>query len=55
MVTEGVPYEKIADEMGYKSEKIVRNRKYKCKEALIEMIKADPDYRLLSASRDKKA
>lgn len=51
MVTDGVPYEKIAKEMGYKSEKIVRNRKYKCKESLIEMIKADPDYQRLMNQR----
>jgi RNA polymerase sigma factor (sigma-70 family) len=44
MVTEGIPYEKIAEIMGYKSEKIVRNQKYKCKETLIQLIKSDPEY-----------
>jgi RNA polymerase sigma factor (sigma-70 family) len=44
MVTEGIPYEEIAEIMGYKSEKIVRNQKYKCKETLIQLIKNDPEY-----------
>jgi RNA polymerase sigma factor (sigma-70 family) len=44
LVTEGIPYEKIAEIMGYKSEKIVRNQKYKCKETLIQLIKNDPEY-----------
>lgn len=47
MVTEKIPYDKIALELGYKSEKIVRNKKYKCKEMLIKMIKADPEYQQL--------
>lgn len=41
---DNVPYEEIAKIMGYKSEKIVRNKKYKCKEALIKMIREDPEY-----------
>jgi len=45
MTFDNIPYDKIAGEMGYKSEKIVRNKKYKCKEALIKMIKEDPDYK----------
>lgn len=44
MTIEKIPYEKIALELGYKSEKIVRNKKYKCKEYLIKMIKSDPEY-----------
>jgi RNA polymerase sigma factor (sigma-70 family) len=44
MVTEGKSYEEIAKTMGYKSEKIVRNQKYKCKETLIQLIKSDPEY-----------
>ena len=44
MVTEGISYEEIAKTMGYKSEKIVRNQKYKCKETLIQLIKSDPEY-----------
>ena len=53
MATDGIPYETIAKEMGYKSEKIVRNRKYKCKESLIEMIKSDPDYQKLMEQRKR--
>jgi RNA polymerase sigma factor (sigma-70 family) len=45
MSLNGVPYEEIAEKMEYKSEKIVRNKKYKCKEALIKMIKEDPEYK----------
>jgi RNA polymerase sigma factor (sigma-70 family) len=44
MIADKIPYEKIAIELGYKSEKIVRNKKYKCKEYLIKMIKSDPEY-----------
>jgi RNA polymerase sigma factor (sigma-70 family) len=44
LVTEGISYDEIAKKMGYKSEKIVRNKKYKCKETLIKMIKDDPEY-----------
>lgn len=44
LISDGLSYEEIAQEMGYKSEKIVRNKKYKCKEALIKMIKADREY-----------
>jgi RNA polymerase sigma factor (sigma-70 family) len=44
LISEGLPYEQIAEQLGYKSEKIVRNKKYKCKEALIKMIKDDPEY-----------
>ena len=47
LISENVPYPKIAEEMGYKSEKIVRNKKYKCKETLIKMIKSDPEYKNL--------
>ena len=45
LISDGIPYDKIAEEMGYKSEKIVRNKKYKCKEALIKMIKSDREYK----------
>ena len=47
MTAEKIPYDKIALELGYKSEKIVRNKKYKCKEYLIKMIKSDPEYQQL--------
>ena len=45
LISDGIPYDKIAEEMRYKSEKIVRNKKYKCKEALIKMIKSDREYK----------
>lgn len=45
MTLDNMPYDEIAKELGYKSEKIVRNKKYKCKEALIKMIKEDPEYK----------
>ena len=45
LVAENMPYDQIAKEMGYKSEKIVRNKKYKCKEALIKMIRSDEEYK----------
>jgi RNA polymerase sigma factor (sigma-70 family) len=45
LISDGIPYEEIAESMGYKSEKIVRNKKYKCKAALIKMIEDDPEYR----------
>jgi RNA polymerase sigma factor (sigma-70 family) len=47
MSAEKIPYDKIAAELGYKSEKIVRNKKYKCKEYLTKMIKSDPEYQEL--------
>jgi RNA polymerase sigma factor (sigma-70 family) len=50
MIAEGIPYEEIAFKLGYKSEKIVRNKKYKCKEYLIKMIKEDPDYKNIKNS-----
>ena len=53
MISEGISYEDIAREMGYKSEKIVRNKKYKCKEALIKMIRADKEYqRIIAGMKD---
>jgi RNA polymerase sigma factor (sigma-70 family) len=50
LISEGISYDTIAVEMGYKSEKIVRNKKYKCKEALIKMIKEDPEYKTIRKS-----
>lgn len=52
LITEGVPYDKIAEIMGYKSEKIVRNQKYKCKETLINLIKNDPEYQRFMRDKD---
>lgn len=45
MSAEGITNEKIALQLGYKSEKIVRTKKYKCKEALIQLIKSDPQFK----------
>lgn len=42
---DGVKNEEIASRLGYKSEKTVRTKKYKCKEALIGMIKQDPGFK----------
>lgn len=41
---EGFSSNEIADKMEYKNEKTVNTKKYKCKEALIQMIKNDPDF-----------
>jgi RNA polymerase sigma factor (sigma-70 family) len=38
------PYDEIAHEMGFKNEKYVRNRRFRCKEHLISLIKKDPEY-----------
>ena len=40
-----VSIKEIARIMGFKSEKYVKTRKYKCKELLIERIKQDNDYK----------
>ncbi len=42
---EGITNDEIAERMRYKSEKTVRTKKYKCKLALLEMIKKDPKYK----------
>lgn len=44
MHLEGKTYEEIAREMGYKSIAYARRKKYLCKEELIKLIKADPDF-----------
>ena len=49
-ISEGLSYEQIAINMGYKGEKIVRNKKYKCKETLIKLIKEDPEYKIMKKS-----
>ncbi len=41
---EGWSYEEIAAKMGLKSEAYARRKKYLCKEALIEIMKTDPEY-----------
>lgn len=42
-----IPYNQIAKEYGYRSETVVRQRVFKCKKKLIELIKKDPRYQLL--------
>jgi RNA polymerase sigma factor (sigma-70 family) len=44
LFTEGHTYEEIALTMGLKSESYARRKKYLCKEALMEIIKTDPEY-----------
>jgi RNA polymerase sigma factor (sigma-70 family) len=41
---EGYSYEEIAGKMGLKTEAYARRKKYLCKEALMEIIKTDPEY-----------
>ncbi len=42
-----IPLKKIAEIMGYKSEKYAKKRKFICKERLIEKIKSDPKFKEL--------
>jgi len=41
---DGCSYEEIAEKMGLKNETYARRKKYLCKEALMEIIKDDPEY-----------
>ena len=41
---DGYSYEEIARKMGMKSEAYARRKKYLCKEALMQIIKTDPEY-----------
>lgn len=41
---DGYSYEEIARKMGMKSESYARRKKYLCKEALMQIIKTDPEY-----------
>lgn len=41
---EGLSYEEIARRAGFKNESYARRKKYLCKEALMEIIKTDPEY-----------
>lgn len=45
LFSEGYSYSEIATKMNLKSETYARRKKYLSKEALIELIKNDPDYR----------
>ena len=42
---DGLSYEEIAARMNLKNETYARRKKYLCKEALIEIIKNDPEYK----------
>lgn len=42
-----VPYDQIVEKLGYTSETVARQRVFKCKAKLIEMIKADKRFRNL--------
>jgi RNA polymerase sigma factor (sigma-70 family) len=44
LFSEGDSYEEIALKMGLKNESYARRKKYLCKEALVEIIKTDPEY-----------
>ena len=44
LFSEGRTYEEIAVIMGLKNESYARRKKYLCKEALMEIIKTDPEY-----------
>ncbi|MBE0678031.1 MAG: RNA polymerase sigma factor [Bacteroidales bacterium] len=44
LFSEGFTYDEIAQKMGFKNESYARRKKYLCKEALMEIIKTDPDY-----------
>lgn len=39
-----VPYDEIARKLGLKDENYARRKKYLCKEALMELVKSDPEY-----------
>ena len=44
LFSEGNSYEEIAVKMNLKNEIYARRKKYLCKEALLEMVKEDPEY-----------
>jgi len=44
LYSDGHSYEEIARKMGLKSEAYARRKKYLCKEALMDIIKTDPEY-----------
>ncbi len=44
MVITGKDYKEIARAMKYKSEDYARRKKYLCKEALLKIVKADPEF-----------
>jgi RNA polymerase sigma factor (sigma-70 family) len=44
MFSDGHSYEEIASELNLKNELYARRKKYLCKEALLELVKKDPEY-----------
>jgi len=44
LYSEGLTYEDIAIKMNLKNESYARRKKYLCKEALLEIVKEDPEY-----------
>jgi len=44
LFSDGYSYEEIARKMGMKNEAYARRKKYLCKEALMEIIRTDPEY-----------
>ncbi|MDQ1332990.1 MAG: hypothetical protein QG576_1025 [Bacteroidota bacterium] len=44
LYSDGLSYEEIAVRMNLKNENYARRKKYLCKEALMELVKADPEY-----------
>ena len=44
LFSEGQSYEEIATKMNFKNETYARRKKYLCKEALLELVKKDPEY-----------
>jgi RNA polymerase sigma factor (sigma-70 family) len=44
LFSEGQSYEEIALKMNFKNETYARRKKYLCKEALLELVKKDPEY-----------
>jgi RNA polymerase sigma factor (sigma-70 family) len=44
LFSEGNSYEEIATKMNLKNEIYARRKKYLCKEALLELVKVDPEY-----------
>jgi hypothetical protein len=44
LFSDGHTYEEIAAKMNLKNEMYARRKKYLCKEALLELVKEDPEY-----------
>ena len=44
LYSEGITYEEIAVRMDLKNENYARRKKYLCKEALMDLVKEDPEY-----------